>query len=240
MFILIKQEFVCIIELSETLIFIKVIMVKGIMKISILIVFFTLIGFNVFSIDYLSIDGGAIKMLNAEENSAPGPLMPTFGVSFNILPVEKPLLLEAGLLFFGTGYQYINDRAVPAELEAANSLFVLGILLEARFGYLFTLTDMFKIGGTVGIASVFRFPVKAYDNGGENQGDAVAYFLPRFLYPEVEVTFRWKLKEKIGLSLGVRCMLPIFHIWDGESLPFYDQMMFSAIVGVQFYFSKKE
>ncbi len=214
-------------------------MENGIVKISILIIFFLLIGFNVFSIDYISIDGGAMLMFNAEENSAPNSLMPTIGASFNILPVEKPLLLEVGILFFGTQYVWNGDRAMPAEIEAANSLLVLGILLEARFGYLFTLTDKFKIGGTVGLATVFRLPIIAYDNGGDNQGDTASYLLSRFLYPEVELTFRWKLVDKIGLSLGIKYLLPFFHVWDGESLPFYDQMMLSAIVGVQFYFSKK-
>ncbi len=207
-------------------------------KISLVLIFFIFIAVNVFSIDYVSIDGGAMLMLNAEEDSAPNSILPTIGASFNILPVEKPLLLEVGLLLFGTQYVWDGERAVAAEIEAANSFLTLGIILEVRFGYLFTLTDMFKIGGTVGLVNVLRFPVKAYDSGADVQGDVMASLMKKFLYPEVELTFRWKLREKIGLSLGIRTMFPIFHIWDGETQPFYDQMMFSAIVGVQFYFSK--
>jgi hypothetical protein len=203
------------------------------------LIFLITVCMSVSAIDFVSADGGVILMLNADENSAPHPFMPALGASFNILPDDKPLLLEAGMLLFGTQYMWSDERAAPAEIEAANSMLTLGIILEVRVGYIFTLSELFRIGVTGGLASVFRFPIKAYDNGSENQGDVLGYLMARFLYPEIEATFRWRLREKLGLSLGVRYMFPIFHIWDDEDLPIYDQMMFSLILGVQFYFPDK-
>ena len=52
-------------------------------------------------------------------------------------------------------------------------------------------------------------------------------------------SLRWKLREKLGLSLGIRYMLPLFNIWTDNGLSFFDHMMVSATIGVQFYFSDK-
>lgn len=205
-----------------------------------IVIFLMFTSLCVYAIDYVSVDGGVFLMLNADEDSAPHPFMPTIGASFNIIPDEKPLLLETGMLLFGTQYIWSGDRAVPAEIEAANSILMLGIILEIRVGYLFTLSDKFKIGLTGGLANVFRFPLKAYDNGDRYLGDVLSFLMARFLYHEFEVTFRWKLKDKLGLSFGIRYLLPLFHIWDGEDLPFYDQMMFQTIIGLQFHFSDKK
>ncbi len=187
------------------------------------------------ALDWLGLDAGIFVLVNTDEDSAPSPLLNTLGMSIPFLYYNTPLYWEASLLFFNTQYQYSFETSAadaagrpaftPAEIEKANSLWVLGVLLDTRFGYMFELSDRIRLGGAGGLALVFRLPLIAFDDGAQYQPDAFAYFFTRFLYPEVELAFHWDILDDLGLSFTLRGLFPIFHIWDGENVSFADQLL---------------
>lgn len=192
--------------------------------------------FTASTLDWLGLDASLIVLINTDENSAPSPFLNTFGMSLPFLYNDTPLYWESSLLLFGTHYQHSFEGNVdaadssrplftPAEIEKANSLWVLGVLLDTRFGYLFELNDRIRLGGSGGLAFVFRLPLLAIEDGDQYRGAAFGYFFTRFLYPEVELAFHWDVLDTLGLSLTVRGLFPLFHLWDGEQVSFADQMM---------------
>ena len=123
-----------------------------------LLLLFPLLGSS--GLIWLGIDTGTLLLFNSEENSAPSPLLTTLGVSIPILQKDNPIYWLAALNFFGTYYEYSADRALPAEIEKADTLWTLGVILDTRFGFAFSvLEDKLKFGASGGLALVFRFPL---------------------------------------------------------------------------------
>ena len=54
----------------------------------------------------------------------------------------------------------------------------------------------------------------------------------RFLYPETRFFLRWHLSDPIELVFNLRAWYPLFHLWDAQALPFVDQLMVSAGIGI--------
>jgi hypothetical protein len=193
-------------------------------------------------LDWIEADAGMMLLINTHEDSAPSPLFPFLGVSIPIpvISAESPLYWDASFLFFfPLHYQYNGaddePRFSPAEIERADTLWTLGIVLETRFGYLFTLSEKVRLGGAAGLAVVFRLPIAAIEGGGTHQGEAWSYFLVRSVYPQVEIACVWDVLDKLGLAFSLRGLFPIFHLWDGENLPFFDQFIMMANLGFRIY-----
>ena len=180
----------------------------------------------------LEINGGLSFLGNTDPDGAPSPLMPTFGVN---LPLGTPVDLEVGVLAWGTYYLYANGRAVPAEVEFRD-FWVLGLLADARIGYTFRLGQNVALGAHGGLALLLRAPIPLFDDAAPQTGAAMGYLygMARFLYPEAELFGRFRLSEGLALRVSVRGYFPIFHLWDGEGLPFLDQLMVSGLVGIVF------
>ncbi len=193
-------------------------------------------------LDWIEVDAGLMFLINTHEDSAPSPLLNHLGVSIPISVVssESPLYWDASFLFFFPLYYQYNEtddapQFSPAEIERADTLWTLGIILETRFGYMFTLSERVRLGGAVGLAAVFRLPIIAIEQGGEHQGEAWSYFLLRSVYPQLEIACTWDVHDRLGLVFSVRGLFPIFHLWDGESLPFFDQFIIMANLGFRIY-----
>ena len=180
----------------------------------------------------LEIDGGLTFLGNTDQDSAPSPLMPTFGVN---LPLGTPVDLEVGVLAWGTYYLYANDRTVPAELEFRD-FWVLGLVADARIGYTFRIGQDVALGAHGGLALLLRVPIPLFDDAAPETGAAAGYLygMGRFLYPEGELFGRFRLTDSVALRVSARGYFPIFHLWDGEALPFLDQLMVSALIGIVF------
>jgi len=194
-------------------------------------------------LDWIEADAGLMFLINTYEDSAPSPLLLNhLGVSIPIpvMSAESPLYWDASLLFFFPLYYQYNEadgapQFSPAEIERADTLWTLGIILETRFGYMFTLSERVRLGGAAGLAAVFRLPIVAIEQGGEHQGEAWSYFLLRSVYPQLDIACVWDVLDGLGLVFSVRGLFPIFHLWDGESLPFFDQFIVMANLGFRFY-----
>jgi hypothetical protein len=88
------------------------------------------------------------------------------------------------------------------------------------------------MGGALGVDFLIRFPLE-FQNTDIDTGDSLAYFYSqgRFVYPETRFITRWHVTDGVTLAFTLRAMYPLFHLWDGESLPFYDQLLTAFNIG---------
>jgi len=185
------------------------------------------------ALDSYTVEGGLQLLINSDQDSAPSPLMPTIGFSRPFWQ-RGIFTLNGGALFFGTFYQYQNNRALPAELEHRDFL-VLASLVDARIGPEFIITNRLKAGAGLGLALFIRLPIPLFDDIKDDFAPLAGYFYAgRFAYPETELYAAWKLNDKFELKTSIRALFPIFHLWDGEDLPFVDQMLISGLIGIRY------
>jgi len=162
---------------------------------------------------------------------APSPLVQTIGVSFPIRS-DGPFFLEPTIDFFGTYYRWTGTRAVPAPYESGTGFLTIGSLITLQSGLLYTLSKSIEMGGALGVDFLIRFPFE-FQNTNTNSGDGVTYFYTqgRFIYPETRFLTRWHVADGVTLAFTLRAMYPLFHLWDGEGLPFNDQLMAAFNIG---------
>jgi hypothetical protein len=188
-----------------------------------------------FSLRGVDVNPGLIMVFATDPLAAPSPIVATIGASMPI-DISDLFFVEPAIDIFGVNYSYADVRAVPATIEAADGFFTACILIGAQAGARFTLTEVLEIGGTVGADVLVRFPMEFVNNSEaslEDRDPAMAYFYGalRFIYPETRVFLRWQVVEQIGLVFSVRALYPVFHLWDGENLPFLDQLMIAGSLG---------
>jgi len=183
-----------------------------------------------FSLSDIDINGGLL-FIGSSPPGAPSPLVQTLGVSFMIRS-DGPFFLEPTIEFFGSYYQWTGTRTVPAPYESGTSFLTIGSLLTLQSGLLYTVSKSIEMGGALGIDFLIRFPFE-FQNTAADTGDGVTYFYTnaRFIYPETRFITRWHVVDGVTLDFTFRAMYPLFHIWDGEALPFYDQLMASFNIG---------
>lgn len=200
-----------------------------------------------FSVSFPGIDlsGGMFWIGNAETEGGPSPLLGIWGVG---LPITFTPLFSIGpeLSMCGTQYQLMSDgeKAVPTEIEYADSLWALFLLLDVPFRFTFHITDAISLGPSAHTTFIFRIPITGWGEASARTGDpehrsAISrYFYEnaRFLYPGTGFFFNWKLSGVLGFHARLLALFPLFHAWDGESAKFWDQLCISGRVGIRFYF----
>ena len=184
-------------------------------------------------LESIDVDGGLIWIGNGEPDGAPSPLVNTVGVAFPI-SFGGIFRLRPQLNLFGTYYGLTDDesRAVPVEIEYADSVWVLSALLEPIAEFEFPLGDSFYLAAFAAPAFLFRIPTATWGDGTDERGAIMSYLYgnARFLYPEIGFQFTWAAFDSIHLGIRAKLLLPLFHLWDTEEVPFYDQMMFASSI----------
>jgi hypothetical protein len=182
------------------------------------------------ALDKIRIDAGLVYQVNSEEDSAPSPLMPAAGI---VLPWKAfgRLPGEIGFLTFGTYYRLEGDRALPAEQEHRD-FWVQGIMAGLRLGPEFAVGEKLTLGLQGGLSLLLRLPVPLAGAAGDFGGLA-SYFYGgfRLLYPEAGLFAELPIRERLSLRLSARAGIPIFHLWDGEDVPFTDQLLAGLLLG---------
>jgi hypothetical protein len=162
---------------------------------------------------------------------APSPLVQTIGVS---LPLRSkgPFFLEPSVEFFDTYYEWTGTRAVPTREESGIGFFTIGTLLSLQSGLLYSVSKSIDLGGALGVDFLIRFPFE-FQNTDTDTSDSLMYFYTqgRFIYPETRFITRWHVTDGVTLAFTLRALYPLFHLWDGEGLPFYDQFMTALDIG---------
>jgi hypothetical protein len=183
--------------------------------------------------DYISIDAGMLLIGNSDPQSAPSPIVPSIGVSMPLVFEGTGFFLLPRLSFTGTDYMISpsSKRPAPAEIENAEQ-FVFMTFLDVLAGYRFPVSDSIDMGFLAGLSFLFRIPI-AYDPATTDSGQYFAYFYgnARFLYPDTEVYAKWNFTGNLGLTLTLKVLWPVFHLWDNENLSLFDQLVVSGAVG---------
>jgi hypothetical protein len=197
---------------------------------------------------YTDENGDTVRNDNpaTEPEGGPSPLLMAGGVG---LPLEFTdlLSLEPELSFFGTQYQLADQaatdgstvpKAVPTEIEYAASLWVLTVMVNVPFRLTFHPVDKISLGGGIHTALLFRIPTLGWGGDDLDRASIAAYFYKklRFYYPGAGFFLNWKFSERLGFHFRLAALFPIFHLWDGENIKFYDQLMLLGRVGLRFYF----
>ena len=178
----------------------------------------------------------------ASTGLAPSPLTGMIGVSVPlVLPSPgSPWLASVGLDVFGTYYEWdtVVGRAFPTEAESGAGFYTVGLILGPRVGVVAPLGGAVTAGAVVGLDLLLRFPLELCNSDPLSVAGrlpALGYFFGkgRFFYPETGLQVAWKATDAITLEFGARVLWPLFHLWDGQGVPFADELMVSGALGLR-------
>lgn len=185
-----------------------------------------------FELTGIQLNIGTSMIFNAEDvsvSSAPSP------VAAELLGVSVPmqfsdiLYFEPGLRFFAMNV-YLDPttyKPVPAAIETADRVSVLGCELRPELGAIFHVGEGLELGVTGAPAFLFRFPITAYDAAGDTEKSVIfQYYLSSLRFVDLYVGgfFTWNFSEDTAIKIKVGTDLPVYHLWDGEVVAFYDQL----------------
>jgi hypothetical protein len=184
-----------------------------------------------FKISELDINATPLLFIGSSPPGAPSPLVQTLGTSL-VIQSDGPFFLEPTIEFFGNYYEVIGSRTVPSPYESGTSFLTIESLITLQSGLMYTVTKDIEMGGALGVDFLIRFPIE-FQNTDADTGDGLTYFYSqgRFIYPETRFITRWHVADGVTLVFTLRAMYPLFHLWDGEGLPFYDQLMAGVDIG---------
>ena len=194
----------------------------------------------VVGLSWLGVDTGMLYLFNAEQDSGPSPLLFTMGFSMPLRDTGDGFIWDIRYHAFATYYQFASGRASPVEVEAADSLWTLGLATEMSLGYLFTLGEKIRMGGTAGLGAMFRIPLVPEGVGGDFWKDTLLYLLPRFLFLGTEFRFDWKVQERLTLSTAVGAYYPLFRFFELKNVAFWDQITLDGIMSLRFALPARE
>ncbi len=192
-----------------------------------------------FKVPYIGIDAGVLYLGNSDTDSAPSPILRTIGttVPFFYQEVTDNLtfVMKGEMLFWGNYYTFNGTRAVPQEVEAPGEKWnwVLATTIDPRFALEYNFNESITAGLDLGLVLLLRFPIVSSETSGEDSSHILQYFfgMGRFFYPENNLYIIWNVFDNLSLSFNLKATYPIFHLWDKENLPFYDQLIFTGLIG---------
>jgi len=170
---------------------------------------------------------------------APSPVYPRFGGGYEFKTNRNQYLAFMLLLYFQE-YVYREDlgRAFPTQIETGNQTgpiaLVMGVLPSAIYRFEFPLASNAILGLGTGIGLNFHIPVLAIDNSSGNDKIANALF-GSFKVPMLilETYGRFPVGSHTSFGPHLRVMLPIYHVWDGENIEFWDNLLVSLGLELQ-------
>jgi hypothetical protein len=184
---------------------------------------------------FIGVDTGLLFIVNTEAAGAPSPvILQGLGITLPLV-ADEGFYLDTGLLFYGCQYQYVSERAIPADTERADTVWVLFAQLDLRAGFDVKLSQEVTFGGTLGPAIIFPFPLFAYDNGAAYRDSMYAFFYnnKKLFYAEAELFLRWGIVSGINLTLKTRGLYPLAALWDDASIPRYNGIIIEGIVSIE-------
>ena len=214
-------------------------------RFTIILCIFAVLGSSAYALTAESVDayGGVLWIGNGAGTvdapvGAPSPLLTTYSVTVP-LRVSRFFLFVPGIDVFGTryGFEPGSTKAVPVEIEYASGVWELGLVISPAVAFDLPLRGGSHLGVFAGTSFVLRAPIVVWPETATDLRGQVAqyhYGAGRFFYPEAGLYFQWLAFDNLSVALRGKVLFPLFHAWDGESVPFYDQLMVSGAVGFRF------
>lgn len=207
-----------------------------------LIVFmsFLLSGVPLPALNTFELDGGLIFIGSGDPQSAPSPIIPAIGITFQFPKKIWIFDLESSFLLTGTYYQYANNRASPAELDFRDFA-VVCILGDFRLAYRFLNRESFSLGTDFGLSAFLRMPIPLFSDAAQDFGNTLSYFYAfRFLYPETGFFGTYSILENLDLKLSLQASWPLYLLWDDEDLSFPEGLLVSGLISLIWHLPPKE
>jgi hypothetical protein len=177
---------------------------------------------------------GAVLIVNLDPDAGTKYVNPSvadsvsFGLEYPIGPADSPFSLEPSCLVYWAYYELTNSgRAVPSPMEFRNAA-VVGLILDWSASYTLPISRRSSFAAGLGLAFDIRAGLRADpDTSGTPDGTiaAINNYLwsgGRFFMPSALVRYEYKAKESIGMEASLKAYLPIYNLWTGEDLGFFD------------------
>lgn len=202
---------------------------------------------SLFCIPFSSVDiiGGVLWIGNGERpdetTGAPSPIDQEIGVSMP-LQLSPYFVIDPGIYYYGLEYGYDEGpRPRPVQIEN-REMYVMNWIADVSLLAPFNITDVLTISPGVSVSSVFRIPLITAPGEEDSSSEMNSYFYgnTRYFFPGVCVKLNWRFSKKFGFIAKAGTRLPVFHLWDGESVPFYDQMHAYLDLGFSYSFNAPE
>ena len=201
---------------------------------------------SAFELDGITAVAGKTIILNAEPvtlSAGPAPVASMLGITVPMRFTEI-FYFEPGLRVYGTKVELIEKdgvyKAVPAALETGDRNNVLNFELRPELGALFRPWEKITFGVTGAPVFTFRFPGTAFDDAEELGYPEIVrryYFSKlRFLGIYAGGFMGWDFGKNTSLILKAGTNLPVYHIWDGDTAGFYDQLAIQPELGFHWRF----
>jgi hypothetical protein len=170
-------------------------------------------------------------------DSGSSPILNMLGAG-TVFPLPLGFGIAPSLDVFSTYYALVGGRAMPIEIENRTAV-LWCLLLDIPVQYSLDLAEKHRLVFTVGPAFAIRFALRATAVPVEEQPavDAIAAYLwsgGRFFYPEVGVSYSYKMADWVRFGVTAKVLLPVFNWWTGENLPFSDNLITGGGVWLSF------
>jgi hypothetical protein len=191
---------------------------------------------------------------NPVQGSEASPLLsfPGLGVG---LRLSELLSLEPGLQIYAKDYIYIEaaSKAVPTQIETGPAAgpvgSVVGFIVSPSFRFGWALGNgrdtsgnaegsSSSTGVTAGFGATPNFLIRlVFPIEGSDVSPIRRYLFgsARFFRPSVSGFLDYRFSDRFGVGVELRSLIPVHHIWDGESLPFWDQMHVGGALRISLY-----
>ncbi len=155
------------------------------------------------------------------------------GLEYSLGP-SGLVTFEPGLTIHDAWYRYTaGGRAVTGIDTIFRDAWVMGFLLDFPFLYNLKLGAKSSIALGAGPAFNLRFGIKATTDTPDANVSGINAFLwdqGRFFMPSTHARYEYKVSERYRLGATLSMYWPIFNLWAGEGLGFFDQATFGLAV----------
>ena len=191
--------------------------------------------FLVSGINAISVDIGLTWAGNLDSAGILNPIFLGAGCSYFLHLTSWGLYYKPRIFFFGSNYIATENRVLPAEDEIGE-FFVLTGNIDNFVGVHFKISKDFEWGAGIGLAVLLRLPISLFEDTETEISSYYSYFYGkgRFALPGAELFFTWNFNKYSSLSITIKGMFPLFHLWDGEGLTFIDQLHLQGLAGFMF------
>ena len=163
-----------------------------------------------------SVQGSDVSPLN---------LVGGFGVQLDFTQTVR--FAPSAFLYWQEYLETPDGKVVPTQIEtgsqAGELAGTLGLLVSLPYVYEWRLSEEFAVLAGASPSLVFRFPAQPIENS--ELGGLYNYFYSeaRFLLPELNGSFLYRVSERVRFGLNLRVFLPVHNLWTQYEVDFFDE-----------------
>lgn len=167
--------------------------------------------------------------LTSSSNAAPSPVYHVLGAEF-FLDITDNTTFHPALAISWGEFLISEEKAAPAEIEAANAVLLFSILLRPYIGYTTAINKQLNFSALFSPTIAVKIPIRSYGQDPTSQLMSYYYGGFRLIYPELSLRLSWDITQNIGLMAGQTTRIALFHLWDGY--PIYDELGIFLNLGI--------